>query len=61
MYSTVDALLGLWGPLIAGRVQLHDATAEVQALLDKISRFRGSRILNLEAQMRQSGVVVPLV
>jgi hypothetical protein len=37
MYPTVDALMGLWNILTAARVDIVDATDEIQALLDAVT------------------------
>jgi hypothetical protein len=37
MYPTVDSLMGIWNLLTAGRIDVVDATAEVQELLDTVT------------------------
>lgn len=37
MYPTVNALMGLWALLTAERIELEDATTEIQALLTNVT------------------------
>ncbi|MGZ4804660.1 MAG: hypothetical protein ACXV9P_18820, partial [Acidimicrobiia bacterium] len=36
MYPTVNSLMGLWGHVIAARIEVEDATGHVRALVDRV-------------------------